>query len=121
MIGNTKISDWKWLERIEVEIDCHHSGEQDATESLEFIAQLMKNWEGEKMTNQELVTMVQRGEQAALLVGQIHGKIHNILSMGSPANYSDVRNQLIELHRYIGEMAGQLYYKAEVKDENVTN
>ncbi len=71
------------------------------------------------MDNQDFIKIVQRGEQAALLVGQIHGKIHNILSLESPTTSSEVRRHLIDLFHYIGEAAGQLYYNPELKDEKI--
>lgn len=71
------------------------------------------------MTNEELVKIVQRGEQAALLIGQIHGKIHNILNLESPVTNSETRHHLIDLFHFITESTAELYYKPNLEHERV--
>jgi len=43
-----KMSDWKYLERIQDEIDAHHSGEQDATETMELIRKIIADYSNER-------------------------------------------------------------------------
>lgn len=71
------------------------------------------------MDNEEFFKIIQTGNQAALLIGQIHGKIHNILSLEAPTTSSEVRRHLIDLFHYIGESAAQLYYKPELTNEKI--
>lgn len=66
------------------------------------------------MTNEDLVKIVQRGEQASFLIGQIHGKLHEIIQgTETPNTFSNVRGDLIKLFDYITQEVGNLYYKPE--------
>ncbi len=71
------------------------------------------------MTNEDLVKIVQRGENASFLIGQIHGKLHQIIQgVNTPNTFSDVRGDLIQLFDYITQEVGNIYYDTGVKDEN---
>jgi hypothetical protein len=118
MTGSMKISDWKWLERVEAEIDAHLSGEQDATETLEFIGDIITDYHGGKMTQDELYKIMQHGAQSAHLLGQIHGKLHQIIQgINTPNTMTDVRGDLIQLFDYMTQEVGNLLYKPELKNE----
>ncbi len=70
------------------------------------------------MDNEQFVKLVQRGECAAFIIGQTHGKLHQIIEgLRTPNTFSDVRGELIQLFDYITQEIGNLYYKPEVKNE----
>jgi hypothetical protein len=69
------------------------------------------------MTNEDFIKIVKRGEQAAFILGQVHGKIHNIINTPSPAREGEIRKALLDLYQYIGMIAGELYYQPGVKNE----
>lgn len=72
------------------------------------------------MTNEDLIKIVQRGEQAAHLIGQVHGKLHQIIQgIHTPNTFSDVRGDLIQLFDYMTQEVGNLYYKPEVLNEKI--
>lgn len=66
-------------------------------------------------SQKEVDTLVLQSQRSALVLGQIQGKIHNMLSFYCPEQVGLLHGKLLDLHNYIIQMAAELYYPEEKK------